>query len=101
MKGVGQMRIYLVDNVQKNAPKIFHLDPRQECYATNYDRLAVPVFVDLLKSPKKPHEAYPTYPRVLFTNYEVVEKELFGSVAILNVCIPHPTESLISKRRTH
>ena len=83
------MRIYLIDNARKHAPKIFPAGPNAECYATNYDRSTVPEFVDLLKNPKKPQEAYPTYPRVLFTNYVVVDKELFRSDAILNVC--HPT----------
>ncbi|KAF9790700.1 hypothetical protein BJ322DRAFT_988395, partial [Thelephora terrestris] len=54
-------------------------------YSTNYDRSTVPVFVHLLKSHKKPNDLYAMYPRVLFTNYEVSDAELFGSAAILNI----------------
>ena len=85
MKGVKQMRIYLIDHSRKHGPKIFGLSAKAEYYAMNYDRSTTPEFVELLKSPKKPDEIYPMYPRVLFTNYEVVDKELFGSSAILNV----------------
>ena len=86
MKGVKQMRVYLIDNARKYGPKIFSISCDAECYSTNYDRATTPEFVDLLKNPKKPHETYPTYPRLLFTNYEVINRELFGSTAILNVC---------------
>ena len=79
------MVTYLIDNVRKNGRKIFCIGPAAECYDTNYDRSMVPEFTELLKNPKKPQEPYPTYPQVLFTNYEVVDKELFGSTAILNV----------------
>ena len=95
MQGVGQMRSYLIDNVRKNATKIFHgLGVEAECYSSSYDRSTTPVFVELLKSPKKPDETFATFPRVLFTNYEVVDRELFGSIAILNVCVPHLAEPL-------
>jgi hypothetical protein len=90
MKGVKQLRTYLVDNVRKHGPKIFCINPKAECYASSYDRSTTPEFVDLLKNPKKPLDAYPVYPRVLFTNYEAIDKELFGSIAILNVCLSHP-----------
>ena len=86
------MRTYLIDNVWKHAPKIFRISPEAECYSSDYGHSAIQVFVDLLKSPKKPQETYPMYPRVLFTNYKVIDKELFGSIAILNVCYYHPTE---------
>lgn len=79
------MRTYLIDIVRKHAPMIFCIDCRAECYAARYDRTTTPELADLLKNPKKPQETYPTYPRVLFTDYNVVEKELFGSTAILNV----------------
>ena len=86
------MRTYLIDNVRKHAPKIFHISPEAECYSSDYDRSATQAFVDLLKSPKKPQETYPVYPRVLFTNYKVINKERFGSTAILNVRNFHPTK---------
>jgi hypothetical protein len=85
MKGVRQIRTYLIDNARKYGPKIFGLDLKADYYSTEHDRSTVPVFVDLLKNPKKPQEPYPMYPRVLFTDYKVVDKELFGSTAILNV----------------
>jgi hypothetical protein len=92
MKGVKQMRTYLIDTVWKSAPAIFSIGSVTDhnSYSTHYDRSTIPAFVDLLKSPKKPQEEYPTYPWVLFTNYEVVNEELFGSSAILNVCLFHP-----------
>ena len=43
-------------------------------------------FFNLLKNPKKPDKTYPAYPQVLFTNYEVIDKELFDSTTILNIC---------------
>ena len=91
MKGVKAMRIYVIDTVRKSASKIFSVPSATDntYYATSYDRSTVPAFVDLLKSPKQPHEAFAIYPRVLFTNYEVVDKELFGSSAILNVSQSH------------
>jgi hypothetical protein len=84
------MRIYIIDNVRSHAFNIFRLSSNPECYKTAYDRSTTPEFVDLLKNPKKPDKAFPPHPRVLFTNYEVVDKELFGSVAIQNVCRLHP-----------
>jgi hypothetical protein len=45
------------------------------------------MFVNLLGSHKKKDEQYALYPRVLFTNYEVSDTELFGSPAILNVSL--------------
>ena len=92
MKGVGQMRIYLIDTIRKHASTVFGLGPMVDSgwYSSGYDRATVPLFTDLLKSPKKPHEVYPAYPRVLFTDYEVVDRELFGSAAILNVSRLHP-----------
>ena len=91
MKGVRQMRTHLIDNVQKKASEIFSINSVKDnyCYSASYDRSTNPVLADLLKSPKKPNEEYPVYPRVLFTNYEIVNEELFGSCAILNVSKPH------------
>lgn len=86
MKGVKQIQIYLINNAWKHGSKIFCIGSNAECYSINYDHATTPEFVNLLKNPKKPHEAYPTYPWVLFTNYEVIDKELFGSTAILNIC---------------
>ena len=96
MKGVKQMRTYLIDGVRKHGSQIFCTGLPGEYYTTNYNRSAVPRFVELLGSPKKPDEVYPAYPRVLFTNYEVVEKELFGSTAILNVRPSHPHSFTLS-----
>ena len=81
------MRIYLIDTVRKNAPAIFSIKSvtDNECYSKGYDRSTIPALANLLKSPRKQHEEYATFPRVLFTNYEVIEEELFGSPAILNV----------------
>ena len=86
MKVIKQMQIYLINNAQKYGPKILCIGCNAECYSTNYDCTTIPEFVSLLKNPKKTHNTYPTYPQVLFTNYEVIDKELFGSIAILNVC---------------
>ena len=87
MKGTKQMRSYLIDTVRKHASTIFSIESVADSkyYSAKYDRSMMPVFADLLKSPKNPGEQYPTYPRVLFTNYQVTEEELFGSHAILNV----------------
>ena len=101
MMGVKQMRTYLIDNVRKHGSKIFHIGPAAECYATNFNRSTVPEFVELLKNPKKPDDPYPAYPRVLFTNYEVVNKELFGSTAILNVRCSHPVRPPIPSQLLH
>lgn len=79
------MRTYLIDNVRKHAPKIFAIDSRLEWYSANFNRSSMPELVKLLKNPKQPDETYPLHPRVLFTDYEAIEKDLFGSVAILNV----------------
>ena len=87
MKGIKQMRIYLIDHAWKHGPKIFGLSAKAEYYVMNYDCSTTPEFVKLLKSSKKLDEIYPMYPWVLFTNYEVIDKELFGSGAILNVCV--------------
>lgn len=93
MDGVRSMRIYLIDIVRKNASKIFSIRPAiaAECYSKLYDRSQVPTLVDLLRSPKYPDEQYAMYPRVLFTNYEVNNVELFGSIAISNVSSVHPS----------
>jgi hypothetical protein len=48
-------------------------------------RSQMPAFANLLKDPKKPNEEYAVFPPVLFTNYEVVKTELFGSAALLKV----------------
>ena len=87
MKGAKQMRSYLIDTVRKHASVIFSIESAADSkyYSAKYDRSMMPVFSNLLKSPKNPNEEYPTYPRVLFTNYQVIEEELFGSHAILNV----------------
>ena len=81
------MRIYLIDTVRKHASPIFSIKSvtDSECDSTRYDHSTAQVFANLLKSPKKPEEEYAMYPRVLFTDYEVVDTELFGSHAILNV----------------
>lgn len=83
------MRTYLIDHVRKHASLILSIGSQPEWHYTNYDRSTAPELVDLLRNPKKPNEDYPTYPRVLFTNYTVVEKELFGSAAIANVFYCH------------
>lgn len=85
--GAGKYRVYLIDTVRKNASKIFSLGPEitVDHYAREYDRSAMPRFVELLQSPKKPGERFAMYPRLLFANYEVDDTQLFGSPAILNV----------------
>ena len=86
MKGVKQLQIYLINHAQKHGPKIFCLGVKAEYYVTNYNCSTTPEFVELLKSPKKPDKLYSIYPQVLFTNYEVIDKELFGSGAIYIKC---------------
>lgn len=87
MKGIQQMQIYLIDTVQKKASEIFFIDSTRESqyYSANYDHLTISVLTDLLKSSKKLNKQYTIYSQVLFMNYEVVNKEPFGSHAILNV----------------
>ena len=92
LNGATKLRIYLIDTVRKNASKIFALGPAitVDYYAKDYDRSTIPRFVELLQSPKNPGEQFAMYPRVLFTNYEFDETQLFGSPAILNVSPSHP-----------
>ncbi|KAF9779196.1 hypothetical protein BJ322DRAFT_1172217 [Thelephora terrestris] len=87
IKGAGHSRIYLIDTVRRNASKIYSLGPTisVDFYSKDYHRATVPMFVNLLGSHKKKDEQYALYPRVLFTNYEVSDTELFGSPAILNI----------------
>jgi len=86
MKGTKAMQTHIINTVRKNGSKIFSIPSMTDAhYSTTYDRSMVPAFLDLLKSPKQPNEAYATFPRVLFTNYEVADEELFGSSAIVNV----------------
>ncbi|KAF9793538.1 hypothetical protein BJ322DRAFT_1017019 [Thelephora terrestris] len=87
MMGAKSARTALIDTVRKNASRIFaiRLVTDVEMYAKCYNRSTVPVFANLLKSPKNPDETYATYPCILFKNYEVDNRGLFGSVAILNI----------------
>ena len=93
LKGAKDFRGSLIDNVRKRATDIFSINSvTAECYSTGYDRSQIPAITDLLKSPKKPDEQYALYPRVLFTNYEVVDAELFGSSALLKVSQFYPID---------
>lgn len=86
MHGAKDFRATLVSNVRDEAVAIFSIDGMTKSdYALGYDRSGKPAIVDLLKSPKKPDDLFAFYPKVLFTNYEVVNAELFGSSAILKV----------------
>ena len=87
IKGAKSFRSYLIDNVRKNAVEIFSIDALTKVhhYSTSYNRSQVPAVIDLLTSPKNPDENYALYPQVLFTSYEVVNDELFGSPALLKV----------------
>ena len=71
----------------------------KEQYSADYDRSEIPAVADLLKSPKRLNEQYTLFPRVLFTNYEVVDKELFGSSAILNVSWFHSSAHIVRVAR--
>jgi hypothetical protein len=62
----------------------FPLAPSDSVSASD-NRSQMPAFTDLLKNPKKPDEQYAVFPRVLFTDYEVVQAELFGSSTLLKV----------------
>jgi hypothetical protein len=92
MKGAKSFRSSLIDTVRKNALAIFSIDSVTELrwYSAHYDRSKIPAIVDLLKDPGRPNEEYPMYPRVLFTDYKVVEEEAFGSPAILKVSQIYP-----------
>ena len=86
LKGAKDFRGYLINNVRDEAPAIFSIDSvTKEQYSASYDRTGMPAITDLLKNPKKPGEEYALYPRILFTNYEVIDAELFGSPAIMKV----------------
>lgn len=85
IKGAKNFRSALIDSVRKSAVEIFSIDSvtKLQCYSANHDRSQIPEIVNLLKNPNKPDSEYALHPRVLFTNYEVVELELFGSSALL------------------
>ena len=89
IKGAKDFRSYLIDNVRKRAVTIFSIksvtDAGQYSVSASDNRSQVPAFTDLLKNPKKPNEQYAVFPRVLFTDYEVVQAELFGSSTLLKV----------------
>ena len=86
LKGAKDFRGSLISNVRNEAVAIFAIDSATKLdYSIGFDRSTKPAIVDLLKSPKKPDEQYALYPRVLFTNYEVTNTELFGSSALLKV----------------
>ena len=86
MHGAKDFRATLVSNVHNEAVAIFSIDGMTKLdYTLGYDRSTKPAIVDLLRSPKKPDDQYALYPKVLFTNYEVVNAELFGSSAISKV----------------
>jgi hypothetical protein len=89
IKGAKDFRSYLIDNVRKRAVTIFSIksvtDAGQYSVSASDNRSQVPAFTDLLKNPKKPDEQYAVFPRVLFTDYKVVQAELFGSSALLKV----------------
>ena len=88
LKGAKDFRGYLIHHARDEAPVIFSIGSvTREQYAANYDRTGISAITDLLKSPKKPNEQYALYPRILFTNYEVVDTELFGSSAITKVSL--------------
>lgn len=87
MKGAGNFRSYLIDNVCKNAVEIFSIPSvtKAQSFSANYDRSQTPDIVNLLRDPTQPDGQYGTYPWVLFTDYECVDTELFGSSALLKV----------------
>ena len=82
------MRRYLIDNARKNAPHIFSEVGTVPlgCFAKNYDRSAVPALANLLKNPHKSDEEYPTFPQILFKDFDGAEdSKLFGSSVISKV----------------
>lgn len=86
MQGAKNFQATLVSNVRDEAVAIFSVDGMTKPdYALGYDRSTKPALIDLLKSPKKPDDQYALHPKVLFTNYEVANMQLFGSSAISNV----------------
>ena len=101
MAGAKSARTALIDIMRKNASRIFAIRSVTdiEMYAKSYDRSTDPVFANLLKSPKNPDETYAMYPHVLFKNYEVNNRGLFGSIAILNVSLSHLSKSHPSSQR--
>lgn len=77
----------MISNIRDEAALIFAIPGMEkEHFAIGRDRSEFPAITDLLKSPKSQGEEYALFPRVLFTNYEVINSELFGSPAILKVC---------------
>lgn len=88
MVGAKEFRSTLVSNIRDEAVTIFSINGMTRLdYSLGYDRSTNPVITSLLKSPKKPDDQYALYPRVLFTNYEVVNTELFGSSTLLKVML--------------
>ena len=79
------MRGYMIDVIRKHAAPIFGITGLSGSeFTTSHDWLAVPQFVDLLKSPNAPGDMFATYPRVLYEDYDTM-KQLFGSQAVVNV----------------
>ena len=95
LRGARKARGPLIDSMRKNAKDIFLLGNSvdSDFYSREYDRSTVPVFLDLLRSPKTPDVSYALYPCVLFKDYIVDDRGLFGSVAISNVSCSHLADS--------
>lgn len=88
MVGAKDFRSTLVSNIRDEAVAIFSIDAMtKQSYSLGYDRSTNPTITRLLQSPKRPDDQYALYPRVLFTNYEVANTELFGSPALLKVML--------------
>lgn len=79
------MRSYIISNVRKNAVDVFPVVVDSKAYASNFDRSQVPAIANLLRNSKKPGEAYPRYPSVLYKDRVITGNNLFGSMAIFNV----------------
>ena len=110
MLGARFKRTYLIDIVRKNAFKIFAIRSVTDVnsYAKGYDRSTVPVFANMLKSPKNPDETYAMYLSILFKNYEVNNTGLFVSrtrkllTQISNICQEiHDMQIYSSIKKSH
>ena len=85
------MRSYIISNICGSASSIFSITTatvyRGDIYSRGYERSTIPEIVTALKNPTKPNDPYPRYPSILYKDGVVNGNNLFGSEAIINVCI--------------
>ena len=85
LSGGKAMRSYIISNIRRSTTEIFPVVAESKVYAKNFNCSQIPEIMDLLRNPKKPGEAYPRYPSILYKDGVIMGNNLFRSSAIFNV----------------